>query len=256
LGARYYDSIIRRFISADTIVSDPANPQSLNRYSYCLNNPLRYTDPTGHDQIITTGGVNSNGQTWYTISDGAGNLLAIATGIDDLAAKMSSCESSSRGVDLPVAKQTVQEGPPPINSFSDFLKGFLYIFNLPQNAVNQRIAEDNAKFSDNAFYQFMENGGWVGFSYGMGIPNPEGLGSTIKAGYSHAARNAAEMSAIERASVNPASGLTLQNVTMKDPKWPASEGWVKKALNVNKIEVHYVYNTRTGAFDDLKIIGK
>jgi hypothetical protein len=32
-------------------VPNPANPQSLNRYSYCLNNPLRYTDPSGHDGI-------------------------------------------------------------------------------------------------------------------------------------------------------------------------------------------------------------
>jgi len=76
------------------------NPQSLNRYSYCLNNPLKYTDPSGHDQIITTGGVNSNGETWYTISDGAGNLLAIATGIDDLAAKMAACSSVSSTVNL------------------------------------------------------------------------------------------------------------------------------------------------------------
>lgn len=38
-----------RFITADTIVPDPRNPQSLNRYSYALDNPLLYTDPTGHD---------------------------------------------------------------------------------------------------------------------------------------------------------------------------------------------------------------
>jgi RHS repeat-associated protein len=47
-GARYYDATIGRFISPDTIVPNFANPQSLNRYSYCYNNPLRYTDPTGH----------------------------------------------------------------------------------------------------------------------------------------------------------------------------------------------------------------
>lgn len=47
-GARYYDPTIGRFISADSIVPAPGNPQSLNRYSYVLNNPLRYTDPTGH----------------------------------------------------------------------------------------------------------------------------------------------------------------------------------------------------------------
>jgi RHS repeat-associated protein len=49
-GARYYDPTIGRFISADTIVPNPANPQSLNRYSYCLNNPLKYIDPTGHQE--------------------------------------------------------------------------------------------------------------------------------------------------------------------------------------------------------------
>jgi RHS repeat-associated protein len=47
-GARYYDPMIGRFISPDTIVPDPTNPQALNRYSYVLNNPLKYTDPTGH----------------------------------------------------------------------------------------------------------------------------------------------------------------------------------------------------------------
>ena len=31
----------------------PPNPQALNRYAYCLGNPLRYIDPTGHDQVVT-----------------------------------------------------------------------------------------------------------------------------------------------------------------------------------------------------------
>lgn len=46
-GARYYDPEIGRFISADSIVQSYANPQSLNRYSYVFNNPLKYVDPTG-----------------------------------------------------------------------------------------------------------------------------------------------------------------------------------------------------------------
>lgn len=40
--------MIGRFISADTIVQDFSNPQTLNRYTYCLNNPLVYIDPTGY----------------------------------------------------------------------------------------------------------------------------------------------------------------------------------------------------------------
>ncbi len=38
--------------SNDPIVPDPANPQSLNRYAYCLNNPTRYVDPDGHFAVI------------------------------------------------------------------------------------------------------------------------------------------------------------------------------------------------------------
>jgi hypothetical protein len=37
-----------RFASADTLVPDPTNPQQFNRFSYVLNNPLKYIDPTGH----------------------------------------------------------------------------------------------------------------------------------------------------------------------------------------------------------------
>ncbi len=36
-----------RFLSPDPYVQAPDNTQNLNRYTYCLNNPLRYVDPTG-----------------------------------------------------------------------------------------------------------------------------------------------------------------------------------------------------------------
>jgi hypothetical protein len=48
MNARFFVPGIGRFASADTIVPDPTNPQQYNRYSYTLNNPLRYSDPTGH----------------------------------------------------------------------------------------------------------------------------------------------------------------------------------------------------------------
>ena len=46
--ARRYDPALARFIQPDTIVPDPGDPQALNRYSYAANNPVRYTDPSGH----------------------------------------------------------------------------------------------------------------------------------------------------------------------------------------------------------------
>ena len=47
-GARFYSPALGRFLSADTIVPQLENPQAWNRYSYVVNNPLKYTDPTGH----------------------------------------------------------------------------------------------------------------------------------------------------------------------------------------------------------------
>jgi len=41
------------------VVPEPGNPQALNRYAYALNNPLRYTDPTGHD-VMLVGGFMTN----------------------------------------------------------------------------------------------------------------------------------------------------------------------------------------------------
>ena len=48
MNARYYLPEVGRFISADTIVPEPSNPQSFNRYAYVQNNPVNITDPTGH----------------------------------------------------------------------------------------------------------------------------------------------------------------------------------------------------------------
>lgn len=47
MNGRVYDPRLGRFLSADPVVQAPNNMQSLNRYSYVLNNPLSYTDPSG-----------------------------------------------------------------------------------------------------------------------------------------------------------------------------------------------------------------
>jgi len=46
--ARWYDGQLGRFVSADTLVPNPADPQQLNRLAYVRNNPLRFIDPSGH----------------------------------------------------------------------------------------------------------------------------------------------------------------------------------------------------------------
>ena len=59
MNARLYDPLLGRFLSPDPYVQMPDFSQSFNRYSYCLNNPLKYTDPSGElfgiDDIIIIG---------------------------------------------------------------------------------------------------------------------------------------------------------------------------------------------------------
>lgn len=47
MHARYCSPGLGRFLSTDPVGGSRKNPQSWNRYTYVLNNPLRYTDPTG-----------------------------------------------------------------------------------------------------------------------------------------------------------------------------------------------------------------
>ena len=56
LNARYYDSKIARFLQEDTFSGYADDPLSLNLYSYCVNNPISYTDSTGHDCYIDDNG--------------------------------------------------------------------------------------------------------------------------------------------------------------------------------------------------------
>jgi RHS repeat-associated protein len=46
--ARFYSVGLGRFIQPDNIIPYPVNPQSWNRFSYVINNPIRFSDPTGH----------------------------------------------------------------------------------------------------------------------------------------------------------------------------------------------------------------
>lgn len=48
MGGRIYDPTLGRFLQADPFIQAPKNSQSYNRYSYVLNNPMSYTDPSGY----------------------------------------------------------------------------------------------------------------------------------------------------------------------------------------------------------------
>ena len=56
LRARYYNPSTSRFISRDSYAGRRSDPLSLNLYTYCRNNPLRYVDPSGHSYAVLPNG--------------------------------------------------------------------------------------------------------------------------------------------------------------------------------------------------------
>ena len=67
--------------------------------------------------------------------------------------------------------------------------------------------------------------------------------------------NLREQLAMEQVKSNPSAGHRL-DIAMNDPRWPASEGWVKMQQIVptsqGNINIHYVYNQTLKIFDDFK----
>lgn len=57
MNGRMYDPVLGRMLSPDNFVQDPSSTQSYNRYSYCWNNPLKYTDPDGEIVHLVVGGI-------------------------------------------------------------------------------------------------------------------------------------------------------------------------------------------------------
>ncbi len=57
MNGRLYDPVLGRFFSPDNYVQFPGFTQSYNRYSYCLNNPLKYTDPSGELSFTVAFGI-------------------------------------------------------------------------------------------------------------------------------------------------------------------------------------------------------
>jgi RHS repeat-associated protein len=83
--ARYNSSTQGRFTSPDSLLGSIGNPQSLNRYAYVNNNPMNFTDPTGHAMIsaMTNSSPNDNGTSQFGYPDYVGGATSdlVAQGV-------------------------------------------------------------------------------------------------------------------------------------------------------------------------------
>jgi len=96
MNGRVYDPILARMLSADNYVQSPLYSQNYNRYSYCVNNPLIYTDLTGQifgiDDLLMAAVIGAIiGQTQQALTgDISSKAMFTATGIGALSGVASS----------------------------------------------------------------------------------------------------------------------------------------------------------------------
>ncbi|MBQ8705856.1 MAG: VCBS repeat-containing protein [Paludibacteraceae bacterium] len=90
MNGRLYDPMLGRFLSPDNYVQMPDFSQSFNRYSYCVNNPLKYQDPDGEwfgiDDLLVSAvsfvvgyvsnGISTGNWGWSSVQSGLNTALS------------------------------------------------------------------------------------------------------------------------------------------------------------------------------------
>jgi RHS repeat-associated protein len=161
-GARLYDPEIGRFTTPDTIVPDYTNPQSLNRFAYVLNNPLKYTDPTGHEEE-GDGGFWDGFWEWLTSSGGG-----------------STAENSSWSNTYDPGITAYSFGLPFVNPYSSFSDYFLLAQPLLNGPYVKRIADNDSSAEPVGYGR--ANSGLVVASDGTVVSNPDYVSLSIAIG--------------------------------------------------------------------------
>ena len=243
LNSRYYDPEIGRFINADNQLST-GDINGMNLYAYCGNNPVNRIDP--------------NGDAWWHWALGAGIVVVCA------AATVITCGGFAAAA---TAVGLVANGVAAATTASTIAAGaFIGSVTVYGSAVL------SAAFTSSSVQEFKDQGNWEtiiatalggltgGYNgYTMSkaqtptsTPTNTSRGST---GRTEPA-NLREKLAMEQVKSNPSAGTPLTKITLNDPRWPSSEGWVKMQQIVptsqGNINIHYVYNQTLKIFDDFK----
>ena len=107
MNGRLYDPRLHRFLQPDNNLQEPYNTQNYNRYGYVLNNPLRYTDPTGESfweivaYVISTYILvaNANGGELNPANWNANSILQAVTGIASSLASQGATNAFNKYID-------------------------------------------------------------------------------------------------------------------------------------------------------------
>ncbi|WP_374581710.1 NBR1-Ig-like domain-containing protein [Pseudoduganella sp.] len=164
MNGRVYDPVTSRFLSPDPMIQDPLEGQNYNRYSYVINNPLAFVDPSGYNFTGWIGSGSSGSSTGFNFSFnfnfGWGRSGGIPAGngvVNNPSAVVSTGTAASR---------TVAQNNASINSFSvaqgasaSAINGLGTEGERRQSILNGthgtiRIAENPGASADEPFYEW------------------------------------------------------------------------------------------------------
>jgi len=259
MGARHYDQTSGRFLSADPL----GHAASWSLYDFANGDPVNQFDPDGRFGKGAAGGfimgdyygplnlAQGVGQFFGQVGSSFVPIYGQAADIRDLTAVYG--DINANGLNWVNGSVTVLGMAAFVPVAGDAAKGLLkpLVHELDNwfKALKNTSALPSGTSIANAFEEVPVN--WVGdAAKTAGSTADLAKGTTL-------ARNLREQLAIEQAMSRPAAGQVLP-IKMTDPRWPASDGWVKMQQVIKPggepVNVHYLQNTATGAVDDFKIV--
>lgn len=244
VSSRYYDPEIGRWINADNQLTTGSDMTGMNLFAYCGNNPVNRIDPTGEAwwhwalgaaivaacavaTVATAGGFAAAAGAVAAVGSG----MAAATTASTIAAGAFIGSATVYGMAVATAASTSRS---------------VKEFNSKGNWGTVAVTAGGAVLGGGSAYVSTK-----GSSTSPKTNQPISRGSTGRT----QPVNLREQLAMEQVKSNPSAGHRL-DIAMNDPRWPASEGWVKMQQIVHtsrgNINIHYVYNQTLKIFDDFK----
>ncbi len=188
MNGRLYDPRLHRFLQPDNNLQEPYNTQNYNRYGYVLNNPLKYTDPSGESFWTVVGYVlstyiltaNANGGELNPTKWTANSILNAVSGIASSFASAGASYALNKYVDnygnhpaIGVGEKNVIEEHTYAGDFGNAVVDNINPINIGKGMVESAIApfksgykivEEGGDFTD-----WLNMGGVVGQSANMAI---------------------------------------------------------------------------------------
>ena len=255
LNTRYYNPTWGRFINADAELAGIGGAtQGYSLFAYCHNNPVNMSDSDGNWPKWLTGAANAVSGVLQMVAGAAVGTTLGWTGIGAVAAgflMVNGAATATQGIGQVVNSVSGSRVLREDNIIRTGVQAAGNAIGGQTGAMIAGVLYVGAVIAVNSYS-----------GYAMAATR---TASNSKSAFSFASRgstgrteplNLREQLAMAQVKSNPYSGVQLTKITMRDPRWPAAEGWVKMQQIVptsqGNVTIHYVYNQSLKIFDDFK----